>query len=296
MFFCCQFLTICILFLKLSYSRFKDKHGNIKTREVPRPAVVSSYFESSNVIDTHNHVRQGELKYEKHWLVKDPWFRLCTTIVFGKTVTDAWMLTRYCVGSNNKCKTMSSIIFSAKVAKDLLNIPFSDEIEMAVDIPLHIHERSVSATCLISPLTINSDIAFSFAGMANSLQKVAATKIPNLPTGCTIAPVPSGAPHVPEEFRCLHPIGTRPIKNKRPLRLDCCDVDCNRRTQFYCTHCNKSFCSDSVKQTGGRYCYYNHICNAYFNSKHNNAYIRNNFCLVLNEWQLKRKLYMQKTK
>jgi hypothetical protein len=71
--------------------KYTDGFGNLCERNVDRPEVISKFFEDSNVIDTHNHVRQFELAFEKKWLTKDPFFRLTTTII-GMCVTDAWRL------------------------------------------------------------------------------------------------------------------------------------------------------------------------------------------------------------
>jgi hypothetical protein len=48
-------------------ARWKDENSFSNARPVSRPQIVSNYFKKSNVIDTHNHVRQFELKLEKHW-------------------------------------------------------------------------------------------------------------------------------------------------------------------------------------------------------------------------------------
>jgi hypothetical protein len=41
--------------------RYTDGFGNLCTRDVERPDVVSSFFQDSNVIDSHNQSRQGYL-------------------------------------------------------------------------------------------------------------------------------------------------------------------------------------------------------------------------------------------
>ena len=72
-------------------AKFPDSHGNVCQRAVPRPACISMFFDSSNVIDSHNHKRQFELALEKHWIVKSAggcWFRLATTGI-GMNVVDA---------------------------------------------------------------------------------------------------------------------------------------------------------------------------------------------------------------
>jgi hypothetical protein len=52
-------------------ARWKDESSFSKTRPVSRPHIVSNYFKKSNVIDTHNHVRQFEVKLEKHWVTSN---------------------------------------------------------------------------------------------------------------------------------------------------------------------------------------------------------------------------------
>ena len=74
--------------------RYTDSFGNICTRYVDRPQVISNFFAGSNVIDTHNQLRQDSLKLEKKWITQNPWFRLATTLI-GITVTDAFLLCNY---------------------------------------------------------------------------------------------------------------------------------------------------------------------------------------------------------
>ena len=41
-------------------ARFPVKHGNVATRDVPRPHLVSEYFKRSPAVDVHNQLRQHE--------------------------------------------------------------------------------------------------------------------------------------------------------------------------------------------------------------------------------------------
>ena len=50
-------------------------------RDIPQPLVASLYFSDNNVIDVHNHTRQGTLALEKKWQTQDCWFRLFATLV-----------------------------------------------------------------------------------------------------------------------------------------------------------------------------------------------------------------------
>ena len=44
---------------------FPDSYGNICVRHVARPAVVSTYFRYSNLVDLHNQSKQFDLALQK---------------------------------------------------------------------------------------------------------------------------------------------------------------------------------------------------------------------------------------
>jgi len=69
--------------------RFTDGFGNLCTRDIERPDVISTFFHDSNVIDTQ--CRQANLALEKKWLTKDAYFRL-TTSLLGINVVDTYKL------------------------------------------------------------------------------------------------------------------------------------------------------------------------------------------------------------
>jgi hypothetical protein len=74
--------------------KYTDSYGNICTRFVDRPEVISNFFASSNVIDTHNQLRQDLLQLEKKWLTKNPFFRLSMMLI-GVNVTDTFLLANH---------------------------------------------------------------------------------------------------------------------------------------------------------------------------------------------------------
>ena len=47
--------------------RWADEHGNLLTRHIPRPAIVSTYFGISPRVDNHNQSRQHDLAIEEKW-------------------------------------------------------------------------------------------------------------------------------------------------------------------------------------------------------------------------------------
>jgi len=74
--------------------KYTDGYGNVCTRLVERPDIISKFFAASNVIDTHNQLRQFNLALEKKWLTKNPYFRLATTLI-GINVVDTFLLANY---------------------------------------------------------------------------------------------------------------------------------------------------------------------------------------------------------
>ena len=74
--------------------KWTDEFGNVNVRTVPRPYVVSNFFEHCNSVDIHNHLRQSCLKLEKKWVTTDCWFRLSTTLM-GINVVDTFRLAKF---------------------------------------------------------------------------------------------------------------------------------------------------------------------------------------------------------
>lgn len=113
-------------------AKWPDQFGNIKTREVLRPDIISKYFGSSNVIDVGNQLRQNELGLERAWLTKDPWFRIDTTVI-GMCVTDAFNAASQSAPSGAKIDKMTLGDFAMHTAVDCWTRKVSNEAR--VDIP-----------------------------------------------------------------------------------------------------------------------------------------------------------------
>jgi len=105
-------------------SKWPDEFGNLQSRDVLRPDCISRYFNSSNVIDVDNSLRQNELALEQHWRTLNPWFRIDTTII-GITVTDAFLLARYSVPSASQIVRMSMADWAGYVAHDFFTMRVS---------------------------------------------------------------------------------------------------------------------------------------------------------------------------
>ena len=101
------------------YAKFDDGNGNIAQRKVPRPAVISDYFSSSNMIDLHNQSRQFDLGLERKWVTQDGWFRIATSII-GITIVDCWKAYRHGM-ADPKCKELSIIAFADRLSWDCIH-------------------------------------------------------------------------------------------------------------------------------------------------------------------------------
>jgi hypothetical protein len=106
--------------------RFTDAYSNVCVRKVQRPAIISTFFNDSNCVDSHNHVRQYELALYNKRMTQDPFFRLHTKLT-GMTVADAWNLAYFHkLISNAKDEEVKPVIsikkFSGKLSRQLINI------------------------------------------------------------------------------------------------------------------------------------------------------------------------------
>jgi hypothetical protein len=282
-----------------SIAKFTDNYRNLKTREVHRPAAISSYFIGSNAVDCHNKTRQGDLRYEKHWITEDGWFRILTTIIFGITTTDAWLITRYGMGSTkHKCCKMTATDYAGNIAKDLLSMPWSDQIQGTTNVPgMTVNVTNLTDdrfSPLYSDMTGDSSnggvFAFENLSIQSASQKSHASI--SIMTDGFLGVIPEGAPVVPTEFRMRHPTAMLPQGKKRTLRRECQDSLCRsvckeRRSQFKCTACNRVYCSDMNKRTMGRGCFYAHICEEYLKTLNSIALTKQGgkFKAQLNKWQ-----------
>jgi hypothetical protein len=50
--------------------KYTDDFGNLCSREVEGPSVISHFFGDSNTVDLHNQAQQAILALEKKWLTK----------------------------------------------------------------------------------------------------------------------------------------------------------------------------------------------------------------------------------
>jgi hypothetical protein len=143
-------------------ARFPDANGNVAQRAVPRPDVVSRYFNDSNVIDSHNQARQFELALEKQWITQYCWFRVATTLL-GMTVTDCWRAYKHAM-PKKRDKEMAIKEFTDRMAYDCIHNCHTDiasingYIATIEDVPLTIggNQAGDDVSALSAPTTAST--------------------------------------------------------------------------------------------------------------------------------------------
>jgi hypothetical protein len=102
--------------------KYTDGYGNICTHLVDCPDLIAKFFASSNVIDTHNQLRQFLLALEKKWLTQNAYFHLASTYL-GINVVDTYHLAnnhRIINVAANDEKKMSLCTFAGILANQLI--------------------------------------------------------------------------------------------------------------------------------------------------------------------------------
>ena len=101
-------------------AKWIDDSGEKRTKNIHCPDICAKYFEYSNVINTHNHIRQFETALERQWVTQDGYFRTITTIL-GMTVTDTFKAYRHHLSELHRHKHISTRNFNDMLCHDMLN-------------------------------------------------------------------------------------------------------------------------------------------------------------------------------
>jgi hypothetical protein len=250
------------------YAKFPDEYNNVASRAIDRPFIISEYFTSSNCIDAHNHIRQGVLKLEKHWVTQQCWYRIFTTML-GINLTDAWKAHHHGLGDEKRHKNMKVKKFADLVALQIFEYPWCMEVNKPRD---------------LAPLDVVMDVTGGPPSLVSTSTSADCSVVSEVTTGTplsnasintnitTTVSVPPFAPKIPERFRREH----QQKKNnyiaatKRFHRRECSVKECHSQSSVVCVPCgNKPFCmdkvSDSLKATT-KCCFYAHICEHFVNS------------------------------
>lgn len=228
-------------------ARYPDRHGNVHVREVPRPRIVSTYFDKSNAIDSHNHVRQFELALEKFWVTQNPWFRLSTTL-FGMGVVDCWKAYRYHLNQKHKQKQIPIRSFASLLARELLHNSFCNDREeddnktLPASLP---GDREAEVSHHLTPPGPAIDLNIEQSASNGSISSLSSASVGQHRLGKY------------EEF-------VKKDGGKRTMRNRCRVCLRNGKTsfsRFYCIDCGVCFCADGTGKKGQlvRMCWSEHL-------------------------------------
>jgi len=152
---------------------WRDNNGNTMSHQIPCPQIISEYFQNSNTIDKHNHVRQFLLELEKHWITEDGFFRIITTL-FGMGITDCWKAYKFHLGNRHRHKNISIDGFVDLLCHDLLSNQFSDvtaeEATLVIPgTPPLDGTRPASSHHVVAPAAVSTVVAFDNTTVVSSL-------------------------------------------------------------------------------------------------------------------------------
>jgi hypothetical protein len=178
--------------------KYTDDWGNVNVRFVDRPEIISKFFERSNMIDRHNHVRQSELALEKRWLTQNPYFRLHTSIV-GFNVVDKLaehhniINHRLCSQEYKMTMTKFAGVLANQLIKNvdrLLSIysPISQEVRRLMNEPETIiatKDSSCSSTTTTSTITTTEQLQISLRQLEDTNGIIHHQIKYKIGTGCT---------------------------------------------------------------------------------------------------------------
>ncbi len=118
-------------------AKFRNRDGKLVKKHIAPPKVLVQFFGVANVIDVHNHIRQGTLRLEKRWRTEDCWFRLFTTMI-GIILTDCWLGYKHAIKlaerrsrRRHKHHEIGLMEFTDWMATALLNNPYDKTTEPA---------------------------------------------------------------------------------------------------------------------------------------------------------------------
>jgi hypothetical protein len=115
-------------------TKWPDENGNVLTREVSRPALVSRYFMNFNKVDIHDQLRQHELGLESKWVrhgEKAGKFRIMSTIM-GVTAIDTMLAIKSHSHETHSIRTKSTKEFIELLAEEMID----NELDGCVSRPL----------------------------------------------------------------------------------------------------------------------------------------------------------------
>jgi hypothetical protein len=98
--------------------KFVNPEGRLVARNIDRPQCIGTYYTHSNVVNTHNHLRQSEFGLEESVQTQSCYLRLVTTIIGINVVDTLLMAKKYKLVSQD----ITTLQFVNILTKQLMDI------------------------------------------------------------------------------------------------------------------------------------------------------------------------------
>jgi|LakMenEpi03Aug12_release.lakeMendotaPanAssembly.Ray.scaffolds.fasta_scaffold205777_1 hypothetical protein len=244
------------------HMKYTDGYGNVCTRYVDRPAVLSEFFAKSNIIDTHNQLRQSFLKLEKKWMTQKSYFRLATTYL-GINVTDAYLLCNYHKVINSsksslyeeKEQKIGIQRFSGMLARQLIDIAnkIKSSSRYLPEQPMEVtmHPMTGSSADLSSPTFLGTSATYN--------------KHDKLPIRSLVDA--NGVTHYLMKYDVTKDPSGRQRTKMRACKL-CLGKGNRRDVGYYCYTCDEKMALCTTKED--RDCFREHVASIRRNTRHSN--------------------------
>jgi hypothetical protein len=210
--------------------------------------VISKFFQSSNIIDTHNQLRQDLLRLETKWKTRSAYFRLATTLI-GINVTDCFLLAghhkviNYSSNYGTDGKKISIQRFAGMLSHQLIHA--ARALSAVATIQFLPEDEAAPLSCAIT-LPSNTVSDLSSPDLHSSSDKQVIRAIPDA----------TGKTHYLVKFDVTKDPSGRSRTKKRKCKK-CLGEGQRRDVSYYCITCGESysFCNNN----NGRDCFKHHI-------------------------------------
>ncbi len=128
---------------------------------VERPQMIELFFNNFNIIDVHDHFRQGSLAIEKSWKTQSWWHRVFSTVI-AMCIVDAYLMYRYESESvdHSKPKILDFADFRSRLAYQMIHQdnPSTPTTRSKATSPI----QTVVSTYGIANIVIQASFIFTF--------------------------------------------------------------------------------------------------------------------------------------
>ncbi len=241
-------------------AKFRNRDGKLVKKHIARPKVLVEFFGVANIIDVHNHIRQGTLRLEKRWRTEDCWFRLFTSMV-GIILTDCWLGYKFAIKMAEKRSRrrhrhhdITLQEFTDWMANAMINNPYTKNTEPEfVDLAVLQDVDSVQAT---------STTTSSITTGEQTTTTAESTTAGSMTAGSTTQQSVSSITYESRGGK-IHSVCKFIQKHWKETRQRCrwCTytkpAECNIRAWHYCKECAAAFCYPGPRNK--RNCFMEHV-------------------------------------